>query len=386
MRSFVATSLAGDRGLDELMAASDAAQAGEVIDLALGDPDLDTDRRVIRAAFEDAECGYTHYAPALGDPELLAAIRTAWREDYAITLAENQMMVTASGCHAMWLLLSAVLDPHDEVVIFAPYFSPYPDQVHLAGGTPVIVDTDPDKGFVPRADALRSAIGKRTKAVIVNTPCNPTGVCLSRDQMQDLVKVCAETETLLIADEIYTAYSFGKPFVPFMALEGSKDCVAAVRSFSKDFCMSGWRLGYVVAPAAIIAAMRQVNESNVFVAPTVSQRAALRALELRADIQARVHETYRNRRAYALERIARIDGLSAPTTEGSLYVFLDIRATGLTASEFTRRMLAEASVSVIPGTAFGQAGEGFVRMALRVGEETLAQVFDRMERIARPQN
>lgn len=382
MKSFVATSLADDRGLDELMAASDAAQNGTVIDLALGDPDLDTDERIVRAAFEDAARGYTHYAPALGDPELLAAIRATWLEDYGIALAETQTMVTASGCHAMWLLLSAVLDPGDEVVIFAPYFSPYPDQVKLAGGIPVIVDTDPDEGFVPRPDALRAAIGERTKAVIVNTPCNPTGVCLSREQMRGLVEVCVETETLLVADEIYTAYSFEKPFVPFMGIEGSEGCVAAVRSFSKDFCMSGWRLGYVVAPPDVIAAMRQVNESNVFVAPTISQRAAIRALHLRREIQENVHETYRARMAYALARIADIDGVSASSTEGSLYVFLDIRATNMTSGEFASRLLAEQGISVIPGTAFGHAGEGFVRMALRVGENVLEDVFDRMERMA----
>lgn len=382
MKSFVASGLINDRGLDELMAASDAAEYGTVIDLALGDPDLDTDERIVEAAFEDARRGHTHYAPALGDPELLAAIRRAWLEDYAVSLSDNQLMVTASGCHAMWLLLSAVLDPRDEVVIFSPYFSPYPDQVKLAGGVPVFIEMDPDDGFVPTADALRNVIGSSTKAVIINTPCNPTGVCLSPDQMSDLVAVCRETETLLVADEIYTAYSFEQPFVPFMSIEGSDGFVAAIRSFSKDFCMSGWRLGYVAAPPDVIAAMRQVNESNVFVAPTISQRAAIRALELRGDVQGRVHETYGKRMAYALKRIDCIDNLHADSTEGSLYVFLDIRETGMTSAEFARRMLVEEGVSMVPGTAFGRSGEGFVRMALRVDTGILEEVFDRIERVS----
>lgn len=160
-------------GLAGMMAMADAAQSGAVLDLALGDPDLDTDARVVRAAMQDALHGYTHYGPAAGDAQLVAAICQSWQEDYGLALAPEQVMVTASGCHAMWLLLSALLAPGEEVVLFAPYFSPYPQQVRLAGGVPVEVATLPQQGFVPQAEALAAACGPNTRAVILNTPNNP---------------------------------------------------------------------------------------------------------------------------------------------------------------------------------------------------------------------
>ena len=364
-----------------MMAASDAALADGVIDLSLGDPDLDTDPRIIAAAFEDANHGYTHYAPALGDPDLIDGIRVAWKEDYGISIDAGEVMVTASGCHAMWLLLSAVLDPGEEVVVFAPYFPPYPDQIKSAGGRAVIVDTDPDRGFVPEASALEQAIGPRTKAVIVNTPCNPTGTCLTRSQMEPLIETCIRHDVLLIADDIYTAYDFGSPFIPFAQFEGAEGRVATVKSFSKDFCMSGWRIGYTVAPPDVIAAMRKVNENNVFTAPVVSQRAAFHALKERKSIMGRVHAVYGERMAYALSRIAGIEGVNAASTSGSLYMFLDIRESGFSSEEFAAALLQQESISVIPGTAFGKVGEGFVRIALRVDTPILASVFDAVERI-----
>ena len=170
MKHFASQRLLGGLGLESMMAASEAAINKNVIDLSLGDPDLSTDQTIIRKAFEDACAGYTHYAPALGDPELLDEIRSAWTQDYGVTPAPHTILVSASGCHAMWLLLSAVLDPGDEVIIFSPHFPPYPDQVRLAGGIPILIDTLPDEGFVPQADALLAAISTNTKAVIINTP------------------------------------------------------------------------------------------------------------------------------------------------------------------------------------------------------------------------
>lgn len=382
MRRFSSKRMLGSDGLGAMMAASDAALFDTVIDLSLGDPDLDTDANVIERAFEDARHGYTHYAPALGDPDLIEAIGAAWREDYGIRIDADRIMVTASGCHAMWLLLSAVLDPGDEVVVFAPYFPPYPDQIEAAGGVAVVVDTDPDSGFIPDAEALERAVGARTKAVVVNTPCNPTGACLTREQMEPLLAVCVNRELLLIADDIYTAYDFGSPFVPFAGLAGSDGYVATVKSFSKDYCMSGWRIGYTVAPPDVIAAMRKVNESNVFTAPIVSQRAALHALRARERIRANVHDTYEMRMAYALARVAGISGVDASPASGSLYLFLDVRNSGLTDEAFAAALLERERIAVIPGSAFGSAGRGFVRIALRVDKETLAAVFDAIERVA----
>ena len=231
---------------------------------------------------------------------------------------------------------------------------------------------------MPQAAALAAACGPKTRAVILNTPNNPTGVCLTAGQLAPLCEVCREKGILLIADDIYTAYCFETPFVPAAGMPGMAGRVATVHSFSKDYCMSGWRLGYVAAPAPLVQKMCEINESNVYVAPMVSQRAGLHALALRREIFARVNETYRARAEYAAPRAGELPFLSRPKQQGGLYAFLDIRKTGQTSAAFAQKLLARHGAAVIPGTAFGPAGEGFVRMALRADIPRLKTLFDSM--------
>ena len=233
-----------------------------------------------------------------------------------------------------------------------------------------------EQGFVPQAEALAAACGPNTRAVILNTPNNPTGVCLTAEQLAPLCEVCREKGIVLIADDIYTAYCFDTPFVPAAGMPGMAGHVATVHSFSKDYCMSGWRLGYVAAPAPLVQKMREINESNVYVAPMVSQRAGLHALALRREIFAHVNETYRARAEYVARRVADIPFLAQPKQQGGLYAFLDIRKTGDTSAAFAQKLLARHGAAVIPGTAFGAAGEGFVRMALRADIPKLEALFN----------
>ena len=361
------------------MTAADAARKKGVIDLALGDPDLDTDSRVIQAAFADATAGHTHYAPARGDNELCATICDVWAADYGITIHDQELMITTSGCHAMWLLLTATIDPKDEVIVFTPCFAPYFEQIELAGGTVVEVPTLADQKFKPDAAAFEAAITPKTKAVIVNSPCNPTATLLDENDISKLLSVCKRHDLLYIADDIYTAYAFGGSFVAAATLPAAAERVATIHSFSKDFCMSGWRLGYVVAPPAVIDAMLSINESNIYVAPTISQRAACAALSLRHDICAQVNTLYHNRMKYVAQRIEHIDYLDLPTCDGSLYAFIDIRKSGETSESFVRKLLKKYQISTIAGCAFGIAGEGFIRMALRENTSVLTKVFDALE-------
>lgn len=379
--SFVAERNTLDGDLAEMIAAGDAQMPADTIDLAIGDPDLVTDQRIIDAAFTDASCGFTHYASPYGDSELLARIRRMWQEDYDVEVARGEVMVTASATHAMYLLLDTVVDPGDEVVLFSPYFTPYKAQVEHAGGVAVVVDCDPDEGFRPSATALEAAVGPRTKAVIVNTPNNPTGVCLGLEELQGLVDVCRAHHLLLIADEIYTSFSFMRPFAPVLWCKGAQEVCATIRSFSKNYCMSGWRLGYVIAPADVIEAMRCINEAQVYTAPTLSQRAAIKALELRQDIREKVHEVYGERLRYGIRRARQLPGVDVPTTQGSLYLFLDVRGTHMDGAEFCALMKEEAHVLLLSGASFGAVGTGFVRLALRADVPLLAQAFDRMEHV-----
>lgn len=378
--SFVASSLSCDPGLAEMIAASDSDRPHGLMDLSIGDPDLPCDPRVIEAAFQDARAGHTHYADPYGDGELRAAIRLAWQQDHDVEVGPDELMITASATHAMSLLLDAVLDPGDECVVFSPFFTPYEAQVAHAGGTCVEAPCSPENGFVPTAGILRRALTDRTKAVILNNPNNPTGACMTMAQLQEIVNVCRERHILLVADEIYTSFSFFSPFCPVRWCVGSEEVCAVVRSFSKDYSMSGWRIGYAVAPADVVRAMRAINESNVYVAPTPSQRAGLAAIGLRHEIRGRIHEVYGDRMRFALRRARDLPGVSAPSSKGTLYLFLDVRGTGMDDRAFVSLMEREARVRLLSGSGFGSAGAGFCRMALREDIPALGRAFDAMAR------
>lgn len=378
--SYIAKRHQNANGVEEMMKSADKKLLyDDVIDLSLGDPDLNTSQIVIDKTFLDASNGYTHYAPALGDPDLIQAIKNEYKKSYNYDLNSNEIMVTTSGCHAMWLVLETILDPQDEVILLAPYFSPYPEQVCLAQGKVVVVNTLPENDFELDINDLINAITPKTKAIIINTPCNPTGVCMSKDKLQEIANIAIKHDLLIIADDIYTVYDYASDFYPITILKDMNLRTITIRSFSKDYCMSGWRIGYVLAPKEIICAMRSVNESNVFVAPIISQRAAYHALSHKEEIGSMVHDIYKERAEYVYERVKHISYLSLNKPQGSLYVFLDIRKSKETSASFTKKLFEKYHISVVPGTGFGSIGEGFVRIALREDIPVLKKVFDLLE-------
>ena len=370
-----------NRECDGMMNSAD--QAGlydDVIDLSLGDPDLNTDDRIIEAAFQDVKAGFTHYAPAYGDPDLIKTIQEDYQTTYRYPVDRSEIMITASGCHAMWLVLETILDPEDEVIIFSPYFTPYPEQIKLAQGKPVIVCTKASDGFQIDIEDLKQHLTNRTKVILINTPNNPTGVCIRDELLIEISQLAIDYDLLVIADDIYTLYDYHSPFLPITTLENMRERTISIRSFSKDFCMSGWRIGYVIAPPELIAAMRTVNENNVFVAPIMSQRAAYHAILMKQEIQKPIREIFLKRALYIYERIEHIDYLDILEPEGSIYSFVDIRKTGLSSQAFADRLFEKYHISVVPGVAFGEAGEGYIRIAQRVDLQTLKHVFDLLEK------
>ncbi|MGI5998968.1 MAG: pyridoxal phosphate-dependent aminotransferase [Lutispora sp.] len=351
----------------------------DIINLSLGDPDLITDEKIIDGAMRDAKLGHTHYTDSYGDPELRREIIKYFKEDYAISFEDEEIMVTTSGCHAMWLVLEAILDDGDEVIIHEPYFTPYPQQIELARGKPVVLETYEEEEFQINVERLEKLITNRTKAIIVNTPNNPTGVCFSRKTMEDIARVAIKYDLIVIADDIYTSFSYAEPFIPIVSLPGMKERTITIGSFSKNFAMTGWRIGYVMAPEFIIKTMKDINENNVFTAPSVSQRAAIYALRLRNEICPEIVEEYKKRMMYAYERICKIPNMSCLPPKGSIYLFVNIKKTGLTSEEVCDKLLEEAHVLALPGNAFGRCGEGFIRLALTIDIEKLKEAFDRME-------
>lgn len=350
----------------------------DLINFSLGDPDYTTDRSIIAAAFEDAVNGHTHYTDFFGDTELREEICKYHRAQYNNTYKLDECMVTTSGCHAMWLVLEAILDDGDEVIIHEPYFTPYPQQIRLARGIPVTLETYEEDQFQIDMDRLRALITNRTKAIIVNTPCNPTGTCFSRDTLERIAAIACEYDLIVIADDIYTAFSYERPFVPLATLDGMKERTITICSFSKDYAMTGWRIGYVLAPDYIIQTIKDINENNVFTAPSISQRAALHALRMRAEVQPGMIEEYKKRMLYAYERISAIPNMSVLYPQGSIYLFPNIKKTGMTSAKAADKILKEAHVLVLPGDAFGACGEGYIRIAVTVGLDKLKEAFDRI--------
>ncbi|MCK9217753.1 MAG: aminotransferase class I/II-fold pyridoxal phosphate-dependent enzyme, partial [Firmicutes bacterium] len=221
----------------------------------------------------------------------------------------------------------------------------------------------------------------RTKALIVNTPNNPTGTCFKKETIEEIAEIAKRYDLIVISDDVYTEFSFEEPFIPMISLDGMKERTITIVSFSKNFAMTGWRIGFITAPGFIINTVRDINENNVFTAPSISQRAALHALRMRKEICPPIVNEVKNRMYYAYERIQRIPKLSCLPPRGSMYMFVNIKETGLSSVEFSDKLLKEAHIVVLPGIAFGNCGEGYIRLALTIGVSELEKAFDRIEKM-----
>jgi aspartate/methionine/tyrosine aminotransferase len=276
------------------------------------------------------------------------------------------------------------LDEGDEVIVPEPYFTPYANQIDLAGGRLIPLDTHEEDGYQIDVASLKKLITNRTKAIIVNTPNNPTGACLSKKTTEALAEAAIENDLIVISDDIYGSYSFVEPFIPITTIKGMKERTITIGTFSKDYAMTGWRIGYVLAPEYIISCIRDINEGICFSAPSISQRAAIHALKMREKVQPAMVEEYKKRVFYAYERIKQIPWISVNPPQGSFYLFPNIKKTGLSSAETSKRILEEAHVLVVPGNAFGKCGEGYLRIACTVEVDKLREAFDRIENMDIP--
>jgi len=353
----------------------------DIINLSLGDPDLITHNIIIDNAFKDARQGHTKYTDFRGDPELRCEIAKFYKEEYALDVHDKEIFVTTSGCLAMYLVLEAILDDGDEVILQAPYFTPYYQQVELARGIPVELSTYEEDDFQISFDKLEKLINERTKAIIINSPCNPTGNILSRQTLESIRDIAVKYDLIVISDDIYTSFSFNEPFIPIASIEGMKERTIIINSFSKNFTMTGWRIGNIIAPGYIINVIQQINENLVFTSPSISQRGAIHALRNRKEIQPEIIKEYKDRVFYAADRINRIPNMSIISPKGTFYLFVNIKKTGLSSIEASDAILKEAHVLTIPGIAFGDCGEGYLRLACTVGVEKLKEAFDRIEKM-----
>lgn len=352
-----------------------------VINLSLGEPDQTTNEGIIDFAFQEAKKGHTHYTDFRGDPELREEIRQFYRDEFRAVVHDQEVMVTASACLGVYLVLEAVLDPGDEVILPAPYFTPYYQQVQLAGGVPVEMPTYEEENFQVDVKRLEEAINERTRAIVLSSPMNPTGAVFSEETMQIIGDIAIKKDLLIIVDEVYQAYVYDGEFKSMITIQDIRDRLVIVNSFSKDYNMTGWRVGNIIAPREIIRICQQINENVVFTAPSISQRAAVYALRNRKTLLSNTRELYRERLHYATNRANQIPWMSVLEPQGTFYLFVNIKKTGLSSEEASKMILDQAKVLTIPGNSFGQCGEGYLRIACVVSKEQLAEAFDRIEKI-----
>ena len=381
MRNYIAKRFQGS-GAALSLDTEALAKYKDIIDLSIGDTDFVTDGAIIEAAFRDAKAGHTHYGDPKGDPELIAAVCRAWEEDFGQPLPRDHVLVSASSCLGMALTMLTILDPGDEVIVFSPYFPMYREQIELAGGVCVEVPTYASEDYAIDEARLRAAVTPRTKAVIFNNPTNPTGMAYGMETMELLARVAKEYDLLIAADEIYTTYLYEGDFRPLRTLPGMAERTITLNSFSKNFLMTGWRVGVILAEPELLNVMNTVNGSLIYTAPSISQRAALQALAMRKDIREKYVTAYRDRIFYAADRIERIPYLSLVRPKGTFYLFPGVEKTGLTDKAFCKKLLERAHVLVSPGSAFGASAAGHFRIACTVGIDRLKTAFDRMEELS----
>lgn len=335
----------------------------DVISLTVGQPDFVTPWHIRDAGIRSLEEGLTYYTSNNGMLEFRREISEYQNRRFGLQYdPETEIIVTVGGSEAIDLAMRALVAPGDEVIIPEPCFVCYEPLARLAGGTPVTVRLLPENGFKLTASQLRAAITERTKLLVLPFPNNPTGACLRESELRELASVLAETNICVLSDEIYAELTYGSRHVSIAAIEGMRERTVVVNGFSKAYAMTGWRLGYTLAPEWITKQMAKVHQFGIMCAPTTSQYAAIEALKNGdGDIEYMKGE-YEGRRRLIVTELERI-GIDTFMPEGAFYVFADIRKFGMTDEEFCEKLLYENHCAIVPGSAFGESGKGFARLS-----------------------
>ena len=358
------------------------AQGIDVINMSVGEPDFNTPDAIKEAAKKAIDDNYSKYSPVPGYPDLRKAIVEKLKRENQLNYTTNEVIVGTGGKQCVCNAILALVNPGDEVIIPAPYWVSYPQMVKLAGGVPVIVRAGFEQNFKINAEQLEKAITPKTKMLILCSPSNPTGSVYTKQELEALAAVIKQHKDLFVlADEIYEHINYVGAHASIAQVEGMKEQTIIANGVSKAYAMTGWRIGNIIAPDYIIKIIQQINENVVFTAPSISQRAAIYALRYRDQVQPPMVEEYRRRMFYAAERISKIPKISVINPpKGSFYLFINIKETGLTSTEAAEMFLTKAHVNTLPGNAFGECGEGYVRIACTVGIEELEKAFDRIEK------
>jgi aminotransferase len=358
------------------------AEMKDVISLTIGEPDFTTPEPITRAAIASLEAGQTHYTANGGMIELREMVAADLQARYGVAYEpRTELVITVGASEALDASLRAVCDPGDEVIYHEPCFVAYAPCIALAGGVPMPVATTDGTDFRLTAEMVEAAVTPRTKAVFLGYPNNPTGAVLDRGELEAIGRVAERHDLLVISDEIYDRLVYGgHEHVAFSALPGMRERTVLLGGFSKSFAMTGWRIGYVAAPAEIMAGIAKVHQYGIMCAPTAAQFAAMEALRSGEPFVRAMHDEYDRRRRLMTDRMNEI-GLHCFEPRGAFYCFPEVTdATGLDDEAFAQELLREEHVAVVPGSAFGPSGAGHVRACYAAAYEEIVEAMDRMER------
>ncbi len=352
----------------------------DVVALTVGQPDFVTPWHIREAGIASLEQGKTYYTSNAGLAEMRKEICRYLTRRFDLTYNENEIIVTVGGSEAIDIAFRAILDDGDEVIIPTPCFVCYDPLVKMAGGVPVSLVTEEKDNFKLTPEKLRAAITKKTKLLVMPFPNNPTGAIMTKDELCEIAAILRDTDIMVLSDEIYAEMTYGgKKHVSIASLPGMRERTVVVNGFSKAYAMTGWRMGYTAAPLPITKQMLKLHQFAIMSSPTTSQFAAIEALKNGdSDIEYMVGE-YDMRRRFLVDGLRAL-GIPCFEPEGAFYVFPNVGAFGMSSEEFCERLLYEGRVAIVPGTAFGECGEGFARISYAYSLDHIKEALERIEK------
>jgi aminotransferase len=357
-----------------------AATMGDVISLGVGEPDFVTPDHIRQAGIRSIEIGETHYTSNYGTLELRSAISDLLFRRYGVVYdPQSEILVTVGVSEGIDAAMRALLDPGDEVIVPDPGYVAYEADITLAGGTAVPVSTSVESQFAVRAGDIEAVLTPRTKAILLGNPNNPTGSVIPKDELGRIRDLVVEHDLIVLSDEVYSRLVYGGEHVSIASLPGMRERTILVDGFSKAYAMTGWRIGYVAAPTHILEAMLKIHQYAIMCAPTMSQAAALQAIRHGEEDVLAMVASYDERRMLMVAGLNAV-GLTCYQPRGAFYAFPNVTVTGLSSDEFAEKLLFEERVAVVPGNAFGAAGEGYVRCTYCTAREKIEEAIVRMGR------
>ena len=354
----------------------------DVVDFSAGEPDFPTPDNVKRAAILALDENFTKYTPVGGTVELKQAICNHHKGLYGTSYGLKECIANMGGKHAIFNLTQALLDPGDEVIIPVPYWVTFKDVVNYAGGKCVFVETAEDEGFSLKASAVERAITPKTRMIILNSPSNPSGAVFDRGELERIVRMAKDKGIWILADECYERFLYSSEPFSLASLPGAKDTVVVAGSLSKTYAMTGWRMGFVLGPAAVVAGINKLQSHATSNPNSITQKAAIEALNGPQDSVAAMLAEYRRRREYVMERLRKMPGVKTQTPQGAFYAYPNVSAAfrgGITnAFQFSEKLLAEEYVALVPGEAFGTTEH--IRISYATSMKELERGLDRIQR------